>query len=83
MNGPFKEEYWEATCKEIETLQSMESWELVDMEDGMNVIQSIWAFKLKHFSDSLIKQFKARFCARGDQQPEGIYFFEAYAPVVQ
>ena len=83
MNGPFKEEYWEAACKEVETLQSMEAWEVVDKEDGMNVIQSIWAFKLKRFPDGLIKKFKARFCARGDQQLEGIDFFETYAPVVQ
>ena len=26
---------------------------------------------------------KARFCARGDQQLEGVDFFETYAPVVQ
>ena len=56
---------------------------MVDREDGMNVIQSIWAFKLKRFPDGLIKKFKARFCARGDQQLEGIDFFETYAPVVQ
>ena len=31
----------------------------------------------------MIKKFKARFCARGDQQLEGIDFFETYAPVVQ
>ena len=27
MNGPFKEEYREAACKKIKTLQSMEAWE--------------------------------------------------------
>ena len=83
MNGPFKEEYWEAACKEVKTLQSIEVWKVVNREDGMNVIQSIQAFKLKHFPDGLIKKFKARFCARGDQQLEGIDFFETYAPVVQ
>ena len=83
MNGPFKEEYWKAACKEIETLVDMEAWEVVDREEGMNVIDSIWAFKLKRFPDGLIKKFKARFCARGDQQLEGIDFFETYAPVVQ
>ena len=49
----------------------------------MNVIQSTWAFKCKRFPDGLIKKFKARFCARGDQQIEGVDFFETYAPVVQ
>ena len=49
----------------------------------MNVIRSTWAFKLKRYPDGLIKKFKARFCARGDMQLEGIDFFETYAPVVQ
>ena len=49
----------------------------------MNVIGSTWAFELKRYPDGLIKKFKARFCARGDQQLEGIDFSETYAPVVQ
>ena len=49
----------------------------------MNVIDSIWAFKLKCFPDGLIKKLKARFCARSNQQLQGINLFETYAPVVQ
>jgi len=49
----------------------------------MNIISSTWAFKCKRYPDGLTKKFKARFCARGDQQLEGIDFFETYAPVVQ
>jgi hypothetical protein len=30
MSGPFKEEYWQAVVKEIETLESMGAWEIVD-----------------------------------------------------
>ena len=41
------------------------------------------AFKIKRFTDGLIKKFKARFCVSGDQQIEGINFFKTYAPVVQ
>ena len=83
MNGPFREEYWEAACKEVETLESMDAWEVVDRTPEMNVIDSIWAFRLKRFPDGMIKKFKARFCARGDQQLAGVDFFETYAPVVQ
>jgi len=46
----------------------------------MNIINSTWAFKWKRYPDGLIK---SRFCARRDQQLEGIDFFETYAPVVQ
>jgi hypothetical protein len=40
------------------------------------VIESIWAFKLKCFPEGMVKKFKARFCARGDQQLEGVDFFD-------
>ena len=68
---------------EIFTLESIDAWEVVDRVDDMNVINSTWAFKCKRYPDGLIKKFKARFCARGDRQLEGIDFFETYAPVVQ
>jgi hypothetical protein len=67
----------------IFTLESIEAWQVVDQKDDMNVISSTWAFKCKRYHDGLFKKFKARFCARGDQQLEGIDFFETYAPVVQ
>ena len=56
---------------------------MVERTKDMKVIQSTWAFRIKRFPDGLIKKFKARFCARGDQQIEGVDFFETYAPVVQ
>jgi len=82
-NGPFAEEYWEVCKTEIATFEGMEAWEVVKSTVEMNVIPSTWAFKCKRFPDGLIKKFKARFCARGDMQIEGIDFFETYAPVVQ
>ena len=82
MNGQFSEEYWEAACTEVQTLEKMDAWEVVKREVGMNVLNSTWAFKCKRFPDGLIKKFKARFCARGDQQVEGVDYFDTYAPVV-
>ena len=51
MSGPFKEEYWKGAVKEIETLEEMKAWEVVDHVEGINVIDSILAFKLKCYSD--------------------------------
>ena len=83
MNGQFADEYWEAAVTEIETLEFMKAWEVVEQQDDMNVFRSTWVFKLKRYPDGLIKRFKARFCARSDMQLEGIDFFKTYAPVVQ
>ena len=52
-----------------------------DPETMLNVIRSTWAFKCKRYPDGLIKKFKARFCARGDMQLEGVDFFETYADI--
>jgi hypothetical protein len=40
-------------------------------------------FKCKRYPDGLIKKFKAHFYARGNEQLEGIDFFETYATVIQ
>ena len=61
----------------------MSAWKVVDREDDMNVIWSTWAFKLNLYPYGLIKKFKARLCARGDMQLEGIDFLETYIPVVK
>ena len=33
MNGPFADGFWDACYKEIDTLESMGVWEVVDRED--------------------------------------------------
>jgi hypothetical protein len=40
-------------------------------------------FQNQQFPDGTVKKFKARFCARGAHQKEGINFFETWKPVVQ
>jgi len=83
MNGPFAEEYWEAAKCEVETLEKIDTWEVVERQEDMNVLPSTWAFKCKRFPDGTVKKFKARFCARGDRQKEGVDYFDTYSPVVQ
>jgi hypothetical protein len=69
---------------ELNTLvNEFKCWDLVSRLPTMNVLPSTWAFKIKRFPDGTVKKFKARFCACGDCQKEGIDFFETWAPVVQ
>ena len=84
MNGPFQGEFHEAMRTELTTLTTeFNCWELVPRLPGLNVIPSTWAFKIKRYPDGSVKKFKARFCARGDRQLEGVDYFETWAPVVQ
>ena len=80
--GKLADEYWKVMKLEIATLEAMDAWSVIDRLDH-HVMASTWAFKCKRYPDGLIKKFKARFCARGNQQLEGIDFFKTYAPVVQ
>ena len=83
MNGPNSEEFWVAGAKEVATLQNIGTWEQVERKPEMNIIQSTWAFKIKRFPDGLVWKLKPRLCVRGDQQIEGVNFFDIFAPVVQ
>ena len=61
----------------------MEVWGVFQRDDDMNVIESTRKFKIKLFTDGLVKIFKAWFCARCDHQLEGDNLFEAYDPIMQ
>jgi hypothetical protein len=82
----FADDYWEAMKLEVATLENIDAWSVVDRYDSNgephHVIPSTRIFKCKRYPDGRIMTFKARFCARGDKQLEGIDFFKTYALVV-
>jgi len=82
MNGSDAAEYMTAMKLEIQTLKSQNTWVTVDRPRNKSVLKGTWAFKLKRLPDGTAYRHKARFCARGDMQIEGVDFFETYAPVV-
>jgi hypothetical protein len=75
-----KQEWREAMQKEISSLESLGSWDEVDISDATSrVIPGTWVFRVKRTPDGEIKKRKARFCCRGDLQDDD---FETFAPVV-
>ncbi len=83
MNGPFEDEYWKAAEKEMDGLEGMGAWDVVECKNDKKGINGTWAFKCKQFPNGTVKKFKACFCACEDQQLKRIDFFKTYAPVVQ
>jgi hypothetical protein len=83
MTGSDASEYIKAMQLEIHTLVQQQTWEAVPRPKDKNVLKGTWAFKLKCPPNGTPYRHKARFCARGDLQKEGVDFFETYAPVVQ
>jgi hypothetical protein len=48
MNGPDRDGYLEACCKELKTLsEDKDAWDVVDRQDWMKVLPTTWAFKCK------------------------------------
>ena len=83
MSSMDAEGFKEAMAVEIDSLTKLETWSIMKRDNSKNILQGTWAFKRKRFPDGRVRKLKARFCVRGDQQIEGVDFFECYAPVVQ
>jgi hypothetical protein len=49
----------------------------------IQTIKAIWSFKRKRASDGTVTKHKARLCAHGGMQVEGVHFWDTYSPVVQ
>ena len=41
MHGPFTDEYWKAAITEVETLEAMNVWDVVDHINNMNVFSQL------------------------------------------
>jgi hypothetical protein len=82
MNGPFAQDFRKSMEVEWDMLDTvMKAWEIVERQSWMKVLPSTWALRCKRFPDGMIRKLKARLCARGDKQMEGVDLFETFTPV--
>ena len=72
---------WQAAIiRELTALRQNKTFDLVERPIGATVLDNTVQFRIKVDANDHVK-FKARVCARGDRQVQGVNFSETYAPV--
>ena len=71
LTGPYAEEHWKAMDKEIASLESKKTYDVVprsSIPSGTKVIPGTWVQRIKRLPDGKLSKFKSRWCCRGDLQ---------------
>ena len=77
-------EYWKMAMQdEMDSIYENDVYDLVELPDGKNALNSRWVFKRKIASDGSIERYKARFVAKGCSQKYGEDYDEIFCPVVR
>jgi len=78
-----QQEWKEAMESELKSIEKNQTWELVNLPEGKNVIGLKWIFKTKFLADGSIQKCKARPVVRGYAQQHGIDYEETFSPVAR
>ena len=83
--GPDAEKWRDAMKTELASHHDAPTWELIPMSSvkkGKKLVGSTWAFDLKRTETGRIDRYKARLCAQGFSQLEGVDFINTYSNTV-
>ena len=77
-------EVWHNTMREeIQTLRANKTWTLVPFHPSINVVGSLWVYKIKFQVDGNIERYKARLVTKGFTQQESIDYSETFSHVIK
>jgi hypothetical protein len=80
-NSTYKDYWFKSESNELKTLEDNNTWELVLKLEGVKIIYSCWAYKLKDKGE--IYEFKSRFVAKGFEQKFGFNYIDTFASVIK
>jgi histone deacetylase 1/2 len=80
----FSDSRWVAAMhSEHQALLKNQTWHLVPIPKGKNIIGCKWVYKVKRKADGTIDRYKARLVAKGYKQRYGIDYEDTFNPVVK
>ena len=68
LRHPFSQKWIEAANEEMNSMESMNTWERIKTPSKTFVVPTTWSFAYKFDEDGYLTRYKARLCARGDLQ---------------
>jgi hypothetical protein len=68
---------------EIDQLECLKAWEVVDAPAGANITNSNFVFTRKRIATGQVSSYKAIFIGKGYSQVYGLDYFETFAPIVK
>lgn len=77
------DEWREAMAKEIQALESNNTWVLYPLPEGKSTIDCKWIYKIKYHYDDSIEIYKAHLIAKGYTQVQGIDYHDTFAHVAK
>ncbi|CAD7080035.1 unnamed protein product [Hermetia illucens] len=83
MNSGEVENWAEAIQEELDAHEQNETWSTVPRKTDRKPIDSKWLFKVIRDTSGDVYRYKARLCARGFQQKQGLDYTETFSPVVR
>ncbi len=82
-SGEHSTEWKRAADSEFNSLIENDTWELVPLPEGKNIVGNKWVFKVKRDESGCVQRYKARLVAQGYSQTEGVDYNEVFSPVVR
>jgi hypothetical protein len=80
MKDPQADSWKQAINSELSAMDRLRVWEVVHIPKGCDLLNTVWIFRKKFDEHGKLSKFKARLCAAGNFQVEGIDYTKTYAP---